>query len=179
MRSEDLDEEPVVDERDAVDPHNPEGEGNGDTAPVHEHTGWLSHFLPHMSIPFPSVPALSARLPFTRNRQSSGETGIKGENGEKQQTGRQVKVHHKTRLRTQPSMNHLELSRTNSSYPEDVHVKHAQNTRFQAVRDSFPKPSLPKIPSQRPRDPFDCLQGQDIVLLGGYRGSILRDAKTR
>src|SRR5438270_6608996 len=36
-----------------------------------------------------------------------GETGIKGENGEKQQTGGQVKVHHKSRLRKQPSMNHL------------------------------------------------------------------------
>src|SRR5438270_8140714 len=78
MRSEDLDEESVVDGRDAVDPHNPEGEGNGDTAPVHEHTGWLSHLLPHMSIPLPSVPALSARLPFTRNRQSSGRNRYKG-----------------------------------------------------------------------------------------------------
>lgn len=172
MRPEDLDEEP------AVDPHKREGEAEGDDQPQ-EHTGWLSHLLPHMSIPFPSVPALSARLPFTRSRQPSGASeNVKVKNGEKPGVGNQVKVHHNS-LRSHPSMNHLELSRTNSSYPEVVHVKHAPNTRFQAVRDSFPKPSMPKMNSQRPRDPFDCLHGQDIVLLGGYRGSILRDAKTR
>src|ERR1700724_1076873 len=99
MSPEDMDEEPVVDDRDAVDPHKSEGEGSGDAAAGQEHTGWLSHLLPHMSIPFPSVPALSARLPFTRSRQSSGETDIKDERGEKQQTGKGVKVHTKGRLR--------------------------------------------------------------------------------
>ena len=165
MRPEDLDEEPVVDEHDAVDPHKREGEGNWD-GQAQEHTGWLSHLLPHMSIPFPSVPALSARLPFTRGRQLPEAEDVKAGNG-KQRIQNGVKVHH--RKRSQPLMNHLELSRTNSSYPEDVHVKRAPNTRLQAIRDSLPKPSIPKMSSQRPRDPFDCLHGQDVVLLGGYR----------
>jgi len=177
MSPEDLDEETVVvDEQDAVDPHKLEGEEASGNDQAQERTGWLSHLLPHMSIPFPSVPALSSRLPFTRSRQVSGASD---ENGERGLAGKRNTVHPQDLILSQPAMNHLELSRTNSTYPECVHVKRAPNTRFQAVRDSFPRPSIPKMPSKRPRDPFDSLNGQDVVLLGGYRGSILRDAKTR
>jgi hypothetical protein len=74
--------------------------------------------------------------------------------------------------------NKLELAKTQSIYPESLNIHGSPpNTRFQALVDSIPVPSMPKL--HRTEDPFDCLNGEDIVILGGYRGSILRDAKSK
>src|ERR1700730_10340078 len=127
MRPEDLVQEPVADEHDVVNPHKPHG-NTIEAQQTQEYHGWLSHLLPHMSIPFPSVPALSARLPCTRSRASSGlSEDANADNGEKRRVRKQVKGYHKFRRQSQPSVNRLELSPTNSSYPEDVHVRRAPN----------------------------------------------------
>ncbi|KAJ4304357.1 hypothetical protein N0V88_001970 [Collariella sp. IMI 366227] len=78
-----------------------------------------------------------------------------------------------------------------------VHVREQVNVRFKAIKDSFDSPSfkLPQMPKPMPgvqrsssvrngqqaaQDPLDAvletLTG-DIVIMGGYRGSILRSAK--
>jgi hypothetical protein len=174
--SEELDQEPLADDQGAVDPHD-----NGNTGDNRkEPSSWISIILPHLSIPFPSVPVLSTRNLFHHQNSKS-----KNENEETRTGASDRKVRHPRRRVPSrsgiqhPPMNHLELSRTNSSYPECMEVRKAPNTRLQAVRASLPIPAMPKFVSQRPRDPFECLNGQDIVLLGGYRGSILRDATSR
>jgi hypothetical protein len=176
MSAEDLDEEPVIDDQDVVDPHKDHGIDDGQKEP----SSWISHILPHLSIPFPSVPALSTKNLFNQKRHgsSNGEDATKtgASDGLSRSRPRTASSHNRLQ---HPPINHLELSRTNSSHPECVHVRKAPNTRLQAVRASLPTPSMPKFASQRTRDPFDCLNGQDVVLLGGYRGSILRDAKSR
>lgn len=90
-----------------------------------------------------------------------------------------------------------------SSFGDDqrfTHIREQVNSRFKAIVDSFEPPSfkLPSIPSnlslrsplkkteftideiaRSPRDPLDsaleALTG-DLVIMGGYRGSILRSA---
>jgi len=155
-----------------------------------ENPSWISHILPHFSFPFPSVPALSSRISFISNNhhlnyeEDAAETADQT-NGESHHTfGRLFHRSSKPRRPSHPSRsasisyNRLELARTTSSYPESLHIHGSPpNTRLRALADSIPLPSLPKL--HRPDDPFDCLSGQDVVLLGGYRGSILRDARTR
>lgn len=168
---------------DAVDPHSEEEAiaKDGPSESKGHPSSWLSHILPHLSIPFPSVPALSAHNIFphrgeTNDRQKAAQQKIDSAAQKK----RRYTASRQASLSSQRQMNHLELSKTTSTYPESIKFRGKMpNTRLQAVRDSFPTPSLPKLPSQRTRDPFDCLTGQDVVILGGYRGSILRDAKTR
>lgn len=91
-----------------------------------------------------------------------------------------------------------------SSFGDDqrfTHVREQVNSRFKAIVDSFEPPSfkMPSIPSnlgllsplkktefttdeitRSPRDPLDsaleALTG-DLVIMGGYRGSILRSAE--
>ena len=154
-----------------------------------ENPSWISHILPRFSFPFPSVPALSSRIPFLSNNnhlnydEDTAETDeTNGESHHK--FGHHFRLGAKHRRPPPPSRsassnsNRLELARTTSSYPESLHIHGSPpNARLRALADSIPHPSMPKF--HRPEDPFDCLSGQDVVLLGGYRGSILRDARTR
>ena len=156
-----------------------------------ENPSWLSHILPHFSFPFPSVPALSSRIPFISSENHLGDqediVETDDTNGHSQHKfGRYFHIVSKKRRPPPPSRSaptqynklELELARTTSSYPESLHIRGSPpNTRLRALADSFPHPSMPKL--HRPDDPFACLSGQDIVLLGGYRGSVLRDARTR
>lgn len=101
------------------------------------------------------------------------------------------------------SLLYSSLSRM-SSFGDDhrfTHVREQVNSRFKAIVDSFEPPSfkLPSIPSnlslrspmkktdfttdeisRGPRDPLDialeALTG-DLVIMGGYRGSVLRSAE--
>lgn len=157
-----------------------------------ENPSWLSHILPHFSFPFPSVPALSSRIPFIHNdhdltyQEDEDATESDETNCHPQyKFARRFRIGRKKEGRPPPPSPsassrsyRLELTRTTSSYPESLHMHGSPpNGRLRALADSFPLPSMPKL--HRPDDPFDCLSGQDVVLLGGYRGSILRDARTR
>src|ERR1700731_1481816 len=118
MSAEDLDEEPVIDDQDVVDPHKDHGIEDGQKEP----SSWISHILPHLSIPFPSVPALSTKNLFNQKRQGSSnrEDATKTGASDGLSRSRPRTAYSHNRLQ-HPPMNHLELSRTNSSYPECVH----------------------------------------------------------
>ncbi|EPE09956.1 hypothetical protein F503_05051 [Ophiostoma piceae UAMH 11346] len=66
---------------------------------------------------------------------------------------------------------------------EFVHIHEQVNSRVKAIMDSFDRPTfkMPQLPTYRePLSPLDAalesLTG-DVVILGGYRGSILRSAE--
>ncbi|KAL0931668.1 uncharacterized protein CTRU02_212621 [Colletotrichum truncatum] len=111
------------------------------------------------------------------------------------------------RVTSDDSLLYHSLSRTSSIGDDDGrfdHVREMANVRMKAIKDSLPErptfkmPSLPKLPSSLklnedvtnempttkldPDDPaildrvLETLTG-DIVILGGYRGSILRSAE--
>ena len=163
---------------DYVDPPKKEEDANNEKASSKEEgQSLLSRILPHLSIPFPSVPALSVH-------NLSPSRGTKGDNRNAQRIDsatqkRRRKTTVKPHMPLQRSMNHLELSKSNSTCPSVMEFRGKRpNARILAIRDSLHTPSIPKFRSQKLPDPFACLDGQDIVILGGYRGSVLRDAKT-
>jgi hypothetical protein len=167
----------------AVEPHaenDATDEGNEDKPKAQS---LLSHILPHLSIPLPSVPALSV---LNRSADRGTTSDKKSECLEQridnalQKRARKVPVvRTQSRPTSQQTMNRTEISRIKSKY-SDIMPRHVKmpNTRLQAIRDSFPTPSLPRFVFDEVPDPFECLNGQDVVLLGGYRGSILRDVQS-
>ena len=146
--------------------------------------------LPHIAIPFPSTPNIAGLIHFLHyhaNRRITEDTDDK-----KASRSPSVSVNPRRLIRVRPknrrapppraasstSNNKPELTRATSSYPESLNISgHRPNTRLNILVHSIPVPSMPKL--RRPKDPFECLSGGDVVLLGGYQGSILRDAKTK
>jgi hypothetical protein len=153
-----------------------------------ESSNWIStHVLPHITIPFPSIPNIAGRIPFLHHIPPRDITEDPDEKGLKNPTlfvnpRRFIRVRPKNRRAPPPppstTSNKLELTRTTSTYPESLHIHgNPPDVRLQALVDSLLVPSMPKL--HRSEDPFDCLNGEDVVILGGYRGSILRDVKTK
>ncbi|KAK9469705.1 hypothetical protein V1512DRAFT_200525 [Lipomyces arxii] len=81
---------------------------------------------------------------------------------------------------------HLHRVKTDNSTDDEkqyLHVHQMDNARFRAVKESIKSSiSIDQINSlvfsTPPKDGFPDVDG-DVVVMGGYRGSILRDAKTK
>ena len=156
---------------------------------------WLNRIIPHLSIRPPS-PSTSVPLPWNKHykhhKHEDSIDPVDSQNEDcdslspervqkcKAQPSRQFTKSARPKARRMPtatSVNRLQLSRTVSDYPESVHP-HTPTTviRFQNFQSSLAVRQMSQFISMK--DEFDCLDGQDIVLLDGYRGSILRDART-
>ena len=146
-----------------------------------------SNVIPHIAIPFPSISHIAERIPFLHHPAPRELT----EDADENQTppSRSLFVNPRRLIRVRPknrrapplrppnstSNKKLELTRTTSSYSESLHTHGTR--RLKAFVHFIPVPSMPKL--RHPKDPFECFSGEDVVLLAGYRGSILRDAKTK
>jgi Lecithin:cholesterol acyltransferase len=174
MEDQDLLEEEYCDDS-TVEEISSSGTENDDTAQSgetkkHRTQTWLSGMIPHLSLPIPSVPPMMTKNPFAMLHNERNKT--------RAETKKVFRA--KSRRRASCVDNRLGLVRTASAYPEAIDGKSRPNEVLQAVKYSFLMISVPRfLPAPREPDPFDCLNGQDVVILGGYRGSILRDVKAR
>ena len=146
-----------------------------------------ANVIPHIAIPFPSIRHIAGRIPFLHHPAPRESTKGADEKKTPQSPSvfvnprRLIRVRAKNRRAPPPrppnstNKKKPELTRTTSSYSESLHIHGSR--RFKAFVHFIPIPSIPKL--RHSKDPFECFSGEDVVLLAGYRGSILRDAKTK